>query len=372
MKNRYGILSILFLVGFTISSFVLSITADIADRIRKEERSNNVYNYNESFFLSPGGADITVNEEAALEQVNSIIPLLGELNCGARFADIGVSIDNQIDDTFVNLVMNQNGDFELTLDTGEKMSAGSQADTVYIGESLAESNLHAKENLLNIGKWQMHIGGILRNESAAGVDYRVFAFWDSCSEDVRQYFINMMAERLSMGVLRVDLYGNAPINDEVSKLESELSALSISCEDYVPSYTGNDYQNYWYRYYNGIFVCACLIFSVVTCLSLSYLWISGRRKEIATRKIYGYGNGPLIGMLSLDIFKLEIPAVLLSVLLEVLFCAALHDFSFFTSGFLGKLLMICVCMILIGLLCVVGMVAKVAAIPPIEAIREET
>ncbi|MBO5320169.1 MAG: hypothetical protein J6B01_10255 [Ruminococcus sp.] len=367
--NRYGIIGILFMIGFIISSFVLVNTVDVASRITKENKANKAYSSKESFFLNYYGTEPLSTDNAIL-MMDDILKSLNELSCNVSFADVGVCVNNQIDDMFMEIVVNQKDDFILYLANEDEICSNSGTNRLYIGESLINSTIHQEGSILKVFDQQLGIGGILKNDNASNIDYRIIAFWDDCDNDFKQYLYDEMANRLCSGILRIELYSNSSIDNEINVLKLKMSELSLECEEYTPVYEGNDYQNYWYRFYNKIFISACVVFSIFTCFSLSYLWISSRKKEIATRKVHGYSNIQVFMLLISDIIKMSIPAIIISIFLELLYCIVFNDYGFFDIWFIVKLLVICAGMLVIGFLCAFNLIKKISAISPIVVIRE--
>ena len=67
---------------------------------------------------------------------------------------------------------------------------------------------------------------------------------------------------------------------------------------------------------------------------------------------------------------MSIPAIIISIFLELLYCIVFNDYGFFDIWFIVKLLVICAGMLVIGFLCAFNLIKKISAISPIVVIRE--
>ena len=130
-----------------------------------------------------------------------------------------------------------------------------------------------------------------------------------------------------------------------------------------------DYQNYWYRYYNSIFMGISLILSVLNCFTVSYLWILTRKKELAIRKAYGYSIPQITGMILRDVMKLCIPACFLAELIQFIYITVVGE-EIFTGQMFFKIFIVCMGMILIAILNALHMIQHIKKVSPVSVLVE--
>ncbi|EXM41018.1 hypothetical protein RASY3_02760 [Ruminococcus albus SY3] len=366
--KRLGLSEIIFIIGLVISSFVLINTIDITSKIEKENQSINNYSESIQYRLKYNGKEKPSQDEI-YTLVNNIINCLENLDCNTSICKVGVCVNNQIDDMFPEIVINTNDDYKLQLtDTNTSNSNDYQ---LVVGESVIELSEDHVGKSLNIAGIDVPIQGVYKNNNAAGIDYSITFMYNECGKDLKQYLNNQICNTFSSFSIVVKLYSDNSIDTAKSKFTTEMKNFSVDCQTYKQQYGGSDYQNYWYRFYNKIFITVCLVFSLFTCFSLSFLWISSRRKEMAIRKAFGYNNFVIFELLIKDIVKLSIPAIIASMALEAVYCLVFGNLSFFDKYFIIKFCGIFIGTILIGVLCAINLMSEVSKITPVSVIREE-
>lgn len=374
MKNtsiidRFGITGILFVLGLIISSFVLINTIDIASRVTKEDISNN--NYSERIYYRLSYNEKKLSKEEYNDTVRYIIDCLKELNCNSSIEDVGICVNNQIDDMFPEIVINTGDDFKLQLTDTKSYTPDDNLYQLIVGESIVNLTDNHKGNKLDVSGIQVPIQGVFLNNNAASIDYSMMFIYDNCDQELKQYLFSQISDMFSSFDIQVNLYSDDTLEGEDKKFLRNMDERSIVCEKYTPRYGVSDYQNYWYRFYNKIFITVCMIFSLFTCFSLSYLWISSRKKEIAIRKAFGYSNKKIFLLVTKDIFRLTVPAIMVSMIIEVLYCLVFDNMSFFDKFFILKFVGVLLGAFIIGILCTVNVMQEVTKTAPISAIREE-
>lgn len=372
--SRYGISGWILMIGLTISSFVLVNSMDAASRVWKEERHHSYYQQNESFWLRHSRED-SRDSQKWMELVDELLPSLNGFYCNVEIESLGVTVNHQIDDMFIHLVIQPQKDFRLISREKKLIDPSSfpvGSNQIVVGESVEKRLTVGQEGkLLNIGNMQLPVAEVLRNDNAAEIDYSIYLFWDCCDAELRQYLREQLSERLSHNFLRVRLYSNSRISADRETLFSRMHELSLECEPYSPRYAGDDYQNYWYRFYNILFISVCMVFSVFTCFSISYLWLFRRAREIAIRKAYGYSNLQIYKLLMKNIAGIAALAVLASLVLEASYGIFTHNLAFFDVGFFLKLVAVGIGMFLIACLCTLKLMETVTAIAPAAAVRKD-
>lgn len=370
ITNRVGISENIFILGLIISSFVLINTIDIASRIIKEDKNNNNYSESIHYCLRYNDENKSSKDEYS-DIIDEIIKCLKSLNCNASINGVGICVNNQIGDMFPEIIVNIKDDYKLLLSDSKNYSSNPQQYQLVVGESVIGLTENHTGQTLNVAGIQVPIQGVFKNNNSANIDYSITFVYDRCEVVLKQYLTKQICDAFSSFGITVNLYSDNDIYSEISNFTAEMEKLSIDCQQKVPQYEGNDYQNYWYRFYNKIFIAICLFFAMFTCFSLSFLWLSSRKKEIAIRKAFGYSNRNIFNLLVKNITVLTAPTILISMILEVIYCIIFDDFSFFDKYFIIKFFSVFLSIFVFGVICAVNLMREVTKITPVSAIREE-
>lgn len=368
--DRLGLSGIVFILGLIISSFVLINTIDTASKIAKEDKSNNMYSESIRYSLSYNGVGDKYDKDEYYDVAKKIIDCLENLDCNVSIFNVGVRVNNQIQDMFPEIVVNMQDDYRLELNSGRVYASDLMGYQLVIGESVIGLTDEHDGTVLDVGNMKIPVQGILKNNNAASIDYSIVLLYNECDQELKHYLTDCICNDLGL-ITEVKLYGDDDISETSSMFVSEMNKLSVECEEFEPRYEGNDYQNYWYRFYNRIFLTICLVFSIFTCFSLSYLWVSSRKKELAIRKAFGYNNNKIFILLVRDILSMIVPAIMISMVLEVFYCLVFDNFSFFDKYFVMKFIAVLLGAFIVGVLCAVNIMKEVSKITPVSAIRKE-
>ena len=137
----------------------------------------------------------------------------------------------------------------------------------------------------------------------------------------------------------------------------------------IDAYYEGDYQNFWYRTYNSIFMGISLILSILNCFTVSYLWLINRKKELAIRKAYGYSILQITGMMIKDVIKLCIPACILAEIVQFIYTTAIGG-EVFTGQVFMKILFVCIGMLVITIVNSLYMIRHVKKVSPVSVLTE--
>lgn len=373
--NRFGVTGWLFILGLTISAFVLMNISDVVDRIRKEEVGINKFSYSEIYRIKP--VDYESFYQHTSELAPGIISAALSADCNTSFYDLSVNAEHQIDYSFVELVMNSPYDQKLVSDNGEPIDVNFPKDSnaILIGESMVPITENGEGKLLNLNNIIVPVADILKNYNPSKIDNSIYAFWDSVDDDFREYLTSRIIERLSELTLQIRFYGDSPINDDVSRFSDEMEDLGLWCEPagtYLGlGYNGKDAENLWYRAYNIILLPICVVFAVFTCFATSYLWLLSRTKELSIRKAYGYANAQILALVIKDEFLLAIPSAAAALVIQFLLCLLTNSIDFFDILFIPKFAFVCAGLLLIAVLCAIRQIKSISRISPAEAVKND-
>lgn len=374
VNNRFGITGWMFMLGLAISAFVLMNVADVISRVQKEEAGINKFAYSEKYWITPiDNEDFHLRAPALATKV---IPAMQNVNCNVSFYELAVSVEHQIDYNFIELVMSSPYDQKLISHNKKPIDINfpKGSNTIVIGESVVAITENSEGKLLDLNNIVVPVADILKDYSPSKIDNSIYAFWDCADDNFRKYLTLCITERLSQRTLQVHFYGDDPISDDVRGFSEEMLKLGLQCEPvgtYLGlGYEGMDTENLWYRAYNIILLPICVIFSVFTCFSASYLWLLSRTKEISIRKAYGYNSAQILSLIIKDEIRLVIPSIILALIVQFILCLFTDSLDFFDISLFLKLIFVCFGMLLTTVLCALRQIKHINGISPAAALKE--
>lgn len=381
---REPMTSVVFVIGLTISCFILINVAGLVEKISNENKVLNNFKYTASGFLdcqmalekyeaeladkldSNSGEKI-YNEEykkKEWELVDKVVEVFTEETRVNTYLEILVRVNDMIDEYTAYIVMAVNED--INIECVEYYDIDTR-NGVIIGESLL---VYTKEiegiRTIEIGKNIMQVIGVIENQMSGGVDNSVYLFWNNCDEQVREYLMQSIYD--DIGFLEYHIKSNSDISEQYEEFISLMEALDIQNEIMDARYEG-DYQNYWYRMYNSIFMGASLIFSIFNCFSVSYLWIVRRKSELAIRMAYGYSKGQIRVMIFKDIIKLCVPASILAIVVQNIYTVAEGN-SILGEMLIMRILFVCIGMLGIAILTSIYVLEKIKKMSTVDILSD--
>ena len=364
---RESATSILFILGLTVSCFILINVAELIQKINKENKVINNFRYTTSSYLD--GTELFYNCEDQITISNNLTKLvtsrLSEETSGNTYLELQVNVNEKIDTYTANIVMqlneetkiNCNKDYDVTEENG-----------IIIGESLLQFTTDKNGvRTIMIGGNTMKVIGIMKNEMSGGVDNTIYIFWDNCDEQMKEYINNIISKEIK-GILKFTYRSEQDIaniyKNFVNNMEKNGFKVFI-----IDAYYDGDYQNFWYRTYNSIFMGISLILSILNCFTVSYLWLINRKKELAIRKAYGYSILQITGMMIKDVIKLCIPACILAEIVQFIYITAIGG-EVFTGQVFMKILFVCIGMLVITIVNSLYMIRHVKKVSPVSVLTE--
>lgn len=366
--NRFGVTGWFFMLGLTVSAFVLVNISDMVSRIQKENAGVNNYSYSRILWVRPmNDQDFSLNKAGSL--ISPMINALCEANCNTSFYDLPIYVNNQIDFMQMELIINGSENVKFK-NQDNKMVKPEMENALYIGESILRMTDNRAGKMLDLGNVKAPIAEILKNNNAAKIDYSICAFWVTLDDEFKEYLSKQITERLHANFLEVRFFGDTPIDESIRKFSDKMNELSLECEENDFFYNGRDARNYWYQFYNGLLLPICMVFGFFVCFSTSYLWVMTRKNEISIRKAYGYSNAQILSVIIKDGLFLALPALGAAIAAQLVFCAFLGDLDYFDIVFPLKLLFVCAGMLTITLICALRLTSNISKISPAVGLKE--
>lgn len=368
--NRFGVTGWLFMFGLAVSAFVMMNIADVLTRIRNEEAYLNRFKYSEIFTLYQQGS-LDYKEYASLAP--KVFSALEQVGCGVSIYQLPVNVEYQMATSNIELIMNPGEDLKFVSADNEPIPNDILAspNSVVVGHSVLDITENHEGKILNIKDNQIYVKAVLKDISPSKIDSSIYAIWDKCDDNFREYLTHQGTAMLRWGYFRVHFFGDSPIREEINKFSAAMNELGLDCmPQRSQGYKGKDGENTWYRIFNKILLPICMISGMFVCFSSSYFWVRSRKNEIAMRKAYGYSNPQVLGLIIKDELRLSFPAFAAAIIVQFVFCAATGSLDFFDAAFPLKLLFVYTGMAILTLLCAIRVSESVGKISPAAALKE--
>ncbi|MGN0375731.1 MAG: FtsX-like permease family protein [Butyrivibrio sp.] len=358
---------IIFVLGLTVSCFVLINISDLISRINTEYKALNNYDYVETSYTSYEGMFTDGIAENGIITMDNYLELITSRmlqdKVGNSYIRVIVPLNEEIDAYPANILINQNED--INLDCNEDYDITAQ-NGIIIGENLLEyTSVSGKTRTLVIAGIPMQVIGVLNNKAAGGIDNSIYIFWDNCDDKIKKYITEITAG----DIIECTYKSRENITATYQSFTSDMRTMGFTSTSVKDRYRGG-YQNKWYIAYNSIFLGAGLIFSVANCYSVAYLWLIRRKKELAVRKAFGSSNLQIMGIVLGDIIKLIVPAIFLAVVVQVVY-NAIFGGSFFNTQIFAQIIIVCLGMLFISFLILIHLLDYIRLIPAAAILNEQ-
>lgn len=345
---RHGFASYLLMISFCISCFVLIYGVNVVCNVRNEDLSINKFKeqLREEY-------DITSLENESVDYKKLAEVLINDAlqvdTCNISFIT-KLYINNRVDWFETNLIVKENEPNKINV--SEKIS---QTKGIYIGESLKKYlGEYSNSDELLINDEACKVSGILQNNMASDIDNSIYIVWSECDSNVKRILIESLALYIEDGFLKVVYESDDDIEEALNCVNGLFEEKNIY-DDGVDNMYSGEYQNYWYKYYNYIFVGIALAFAIINCIYVSAFWLLHRKHEIKIRIACGYRKFDLYGLLFKDSAFICSCAYALTLCFVFIFSYFLNLINLFENIFLkimmsfGLMLMILVILSLISI-----------------------
>ena len=337
---------ILLVVGLTLSCILLVNVSGLISKIIIEDASVRAFEY--EWY---GG--LTFSDEYSNQRLIEVFENIEE---GNIYQSVLLNVEKDSDETPALTVMKANEDLRLEYIEGGYDASKEYKNAVIIGETLKKKTyIKDSERYIQCNDIEFNVVGIVKNKMSGSIDNSFYILWDSLDDFVREEFL--MGEIMMSTSFYIK-------SDEKSVIDNVLNAVDKTvCDDgsqLVPLDIEDwDYENYWYKSYNKVLFGIALIFSVITCFSVSYFWLVKRKSELAIRIAFGYSRLQIFGQLLFDLFKLLIHSFVITVVIQCVYSLVDQNNIIVLETLLLQVFVICVGMLAIVLLNVFYMMKKI-------------
>lgn len=323
---REGSVSLLLTVGLSVVCFSLINAVDLPEKVIREKASleDNQFNYSYALETNVDG-NVHTEDKTAFLAIEKVVERLSaqkranisfssclylEENGGMTECDVLVSINEP-------LKMRDMNDNPIEVTNNLDKSA-------ILGETIAKKMLGNKrsDNFIVNGE-EVDIAYIVQNSSiSTGYDDSLYLIWNNCSPGVKEEIVLSVVER---NVAWIYLESDSPIDELVVEIEALCEENGLYVNAVIPmNDKGNMQSDYeWDIYFGRIFVCVAFAFSMLTCFSISEIWIKHRKKELVIRNAFGYTKRQILKLVLCDFVKLSVPSFVLAFVMQIIYNASL-------------------------------------------------
>ncbi len=316
-KHRDKRMIILLFGVFFLSFYVLWNMVDLTIKINNQKKGSQTYKYTQDVVLYFNRIE-TLREEGMQEEayeyskdvMTNIISELQKLSdANLAFSSMFLPIQYKDDYAYAEIIIKKNE--ELPYDDAKIYDDLGQ---ILIGESLKPYGSKDGKKMY-IADIPFDINGELANYGVSGQDERVVILSEKLDSEKKKLLFDVIQHECYVGYMITISIGS---NDQ-TKMNNTLTFLM----DYINEMEDIDFnlvqkrqqpgeQNYWYQLYHSLFGSICIIFSLLCGLVVSHLWFSRRKREFMIRRIWGYSNKQLMGIVAREIGLVAIVALFCS------------------------------------------------------------
>ncbi len=302
--------TILLLIAVMTSVLTILNAIQLSTKVDMQEKADNKYRYQITYEASfpdrivEGENEPLTDEEIA--QLKDNYKKLFERLSAVSFGNVymkncTVRLGNSNNVYVADLLFS--GNESLKLDVQEGVAFPDFPDTseneAIIGENLLFlSQRNEEERWIAIDYMDYKVIGILTNEAAGGNDVRCILDLRKQNHVLREHLINSYSGRLNVK-LQLALCSDEEFDFMDNALTAVLDTLPMEYEISTGS-DGAYYADLMAVFIRQTVVVIAMVFSAVTCISASLIWLQRRRKELVLRRVFGYSIINIIEVLFSD------------------------------------------------------------------------
>ena len=313
--------------GLLILGFVLSFFL-VINCVRLLGEMETVSN-RKSGFPNEFTAEYTMNEEEIQKvDIEKLILVLQEYPVNILLENCYVARGDLLEYMPVSVCISAPLGMEFALEKGVlNLKEQSTIDgEILIGKSLKEyvRTKNSKE-YITLGGQEFLVGGVL---DYVGIDDEsVYILWEQLNENQKKDFI-IEIENYCLNFNNVNLQITMQSNTSLDTIYQELSE-KISTDLYAKIQVADEKEDRDVfdsarKKINVMLSVILLIFSVISCIVISDLWFSRRKKEFLIRKAFGYNMRQIAVVLIKEISKMSLVSLFISILLQMIYSYCKH------------------------------------------------
>ena len=341
---------LLMMLGFVLTFFLVINCIRLfgeMEMVSKGERS----------FSNEYIAEYTMNEEEIQNiDIEKLISLLQKYQVNVFLENCYVARGDLLEYMPVSVCISSSLGIEFSLEKGKvlKLMGEDNIDgEILIGKSL-EEYVQIKENkeYITLGGQEFLVGGVL---NYVGIDDEsVYILWEQLNENQKK---NLITEIESYCLnynnvnLQIAMQSDTSLDAIYQELSEKISANLYGQIQVADEKEDRDVFDSARKKINVMLSVILLVFSLISCIVISDLWFSRRKKEFLIRKAFGYNMRQIAVLLIKEIGRMSLVSLLVSIPMQMIYSFCKH---YGTTDMITSIIQIFA--LLIGVLAVDGIV----------------
>ena len=314
--------NVLMVLGFVLSFFLVINCIRLLGEMEMTSKG-------ESAFPNEFTAKYTMNEEETQKvDIEKLILMLQEYQVNILLENCYVARGGLLEYMPVSVCISTPLGMKFVLEKGvlNLKEQGSIDGEILIGKSLKDYVwIKKNKEYITLGGQEFSVGGVL---DYVGIDDEsVYILWEQLNEEQKKDLITEI-EKYCLNFNNVNLQITMQSNTSLDTIYQELSE-KISTDLYgqiqvAVEKEDRDVFDSARKKINVMLSVILLIFSVISCIVISDLWFSRRKKEFLIRKAFGYNMRQIAVVLIKEISRMSLVSLLISVPLQMIYSYCKH------------------------------------------------
>lgn len=364
---RYKSVTILMIIGLTISCFVVLNGANLIEKTFNETTTIDNFKYTISTWIFLEDTE-DINPENFCNFIDDLITLQ---NVNVSTLKLSVFLNNELNNNNIDVFFNHNEAQNIVLNDGTRLDYledfKEYNGSLLLGETIAKYFNVQQNDTIYIKNVPFYVMGIMKNNMSGGIDNRIYAIWGNCNNTEKEILYQCLYEEFLSGFLEIKLSSNSNLDLSYQNIINIIDKYEYNFELSKKTYH-NGYQNYWYQFYSSIFITTSLIFSIITCLIVSDIWILKRKSELAIRYTFGYSKRQLSAFILKDISIILFISIIFSVIIQLIYNIIVNNIQ--RPNFFINFIVVFISIFIILVLISQRLINNISKISPIEAIKQ--
>ena len=342
--------NLLMIVGFVLSFFLVINCIRLLGEMEMTSKG-------ESAFPNEFTAKYTMNEEETQKvDIEKLILMLQEYQVNILLENCYVARGDLLEYMPVSVCISSSLGIEFSLEKGKvlKLMGEDNIDgEILIGKSL-EEYVQIKENkeYITLGGQEFLVGGVL---NYVGIDDEsVYILWEQLNENQKKNLITEIESYCSNYNnvnLQIAMQSDTSLDAIYQELSEKISANLYGQIQVADEKEDRDVFDSARKKINVMLSVILLVFSLISCIVISDLWFSRRKKEFLIRKAFGYNMRQIAVLLIKEIGRMSLVSLLVSIPMQMIYSFCKH---YGTTDMITSIIQIFA--LLIGVLAVDGIV----------------
>lgn len=314
--------NVLMVLGFVLSFFLVINCIRLLGEMEMTSKG-------ESAFPNEFTAKYTMNEEETQKvDIEKLILMLQEYQVNILLENCYVARGDLLEYMPVSVCISTPLGMKFVLEKGvlNLKEQGSIDGEILIGKSLKDYVwIKKNKEYITLGGQEFSVGGVL---DYVGIDDEsVYILWEQLNEEQKKDLITEI-EKYCLNFNNVNLQITMQSNTSLDTIYQELSE-KISTDLYgqiqvAVEKEDRDVFDSARKKINVMLSVILLIFSVISCIVISDLWFSRRKKEFLIKKAFGYNMRQIAVVLIKEISRMSLVSLLISVPLQMIYSYCKH------------------------------------------------